>query len=381
MGTASRSILVVAHRFSLGFGGVPESILLLANDLATADVTVDVVCGDGFLSDVGRLKGLPTRGHALGFGELLKLDLRGYRAVFVTGAWNPIGLLLGIRARLSGVRLVYSPKGNLAWAEFRRPRDAKKFPYLMTLELLLLALSHRIIFSSGIERDEFILRPLFTGDAAIIPEPFRGSLAPQGARSVDPARLRFGFLAEIAPRKGLRELVKAFIEWQRAGQTSAELHIAGEPRPGSETYFQGVRDLVARAAAVPANIVWRGALRGGERELFYGSVDFLVCPTKFESFGLTPLEALWQGTPVIVTNNMGVIEFLSDHTSMIVLEDASEAQLLLGLRKAEAGRAAFLASAETGRLQSQPSLSGADLISRFLEEFGIERGAELGAQT
>lgn len=369
MAVASRSILVVAHRFSLGFGGVPESILLLARELATAGVVVDVVCKDGVLEDVGKLDALPASGRRPGLGELLEIDMRAYRSVFVAGSWNPVALLLGIRARLNGVRLVYSPKGNLAVAEFKRPRDIKKFPYLLTLEMLLLALSQRIIFSSKLEREHFILRPLFTRSAAIIPEPFRGPAVSDVSASRGEGALRFGFLAEIAPRKGLKELVRAFLDWQQQGEASAVLHIAGEPRPGSERYYRQTRD-IATTADDPSKIIWRGPLRGVERDRFFDSIDILVCPTKFESFGLTPLEALWQGKPVIVTANMGVLEFISDQGSVITLKDGSESELERGMREAEATHETLAAAAQ--RWRSKPQPMGVDIISRFIVELDLD---------
>jgi glycosyltransferase involved in cell wall biosynthesis len=370
MAVASRSVLVVAHRFSLGFGGVPESILLLAGHLAKVGVVVDVICKDGVLKDVGKLDALPASGRRPGLRELLEIDVRAYRSVFIAGSWNPVALLFGIRARLNGVRLIYSPKGNLAFAEFKRPRDIKKLPYLLTLELLLLMLSQRIVFSSKLERDHFVLRPLFTRFAAIIPEPFRGPAVLDFPASRGDSMLRFGFLAEIAPRKGLKELVRAFANWQQQGASSAVLHIAGEPRPGSERYYGQIRD-IARKAADPSRIIWRGPLRGVERDGFFDSIDILICPTKFESFGLTPLEALWRGKPVIVTANMGVLEFVSDQYSIITLKDGSEPELLRGMREAEAKRHALAAAARGWRLKPQPGLTGVDIISRFIVELEL----------
>ena len=75
------------------------------------------------------------------FGNLKGLDLGGYACVFVAGAWNPIGWWVAAQARRKGVRLVYTPKGNLARAEFKRHRDLKKLPYLASIELSLLAMS------------------------------------------------------------------------------------------------------------------------------------------------------------------------------------------------------------------------------------------------
>jgi glycosyltransferase involved in cell wall biosynthesis len=367
MATNSRSILVAAHRFSRGFGGVPESILMLANELAAAGVRVDVICRDGLIADVGRLRELPAAGR-LRLNEGWRIDPRAYQAVFVAGAWNPLALWLGIRARCHGIRLVYAAKGNLARAEFRRPRDIRKIPYLLTLELILLGLSQRIIFSSKIERDSFVLGPIFKGRAGILPEPFHGPKPSYLAPASDRPVLRFGFLAEIAPRKGLKELVQAFLQWREEDGVAAELHIVGEPRPGSEGYCQAIRQ---HTAGTPA-IQWHGPLRGSARDEFYETIDFLVCPTRFESFGLTPLEALWRGKPVILTAAMGVLEFISDQSSIIKLKNGSTPALLDGFRNATARSERLAEAAQAWRSRLQPGLSGPSLVGKFLLELGFE---------
>ena len=358
------SVLVVAHRFSLGFGGVPESILLLARELGEYGIRLDVFSRDGFACDVGELSDLPSAGQPRQRAGMP--DVAGYGCVFVAGAWNPAAWWIAMQARRNGVRLVYTPKGNLARAEFRRWRDLKKFPYLATIELSLLAICDRIVFSSELEQNRSVL--LFRRKSVVIPEPFRGPpLEPAvGARSGTP--VRFGFMAEIAPRKGLADFVSAFIAWQRRGNLEAELHIAGQPRPGSENYYEKVQAMAATAPR-PDMIRFLGPLRGNRREDFYESIDFFVCPTKFESFGLTPLEALWHGKPVMVTESLGVLEFISDPHSIISLGRGSLDEILDALEAAMVRRECYMRAASAWRMRR--NLSADRIALRFAHEFGF----------
>ncbi|CCD92768.1 hypothetical protein BRAO375_2230013 [Bradyrhizobium sp. ORS 375] len=363
------AVLAVAHQFALGFGGVPESILLLARELRADGVTLDVLSRDGFVADAGRLSSLPPRGAPAAPDPEPRLDLTRYSAVFIAGAWNPVALTIAARARRQGLRVIYSPKGNLARAEFKRPRDLKKFPYLATAELTLMGLAHRIIYSSNLEYRNSLLSSFFATKSTVIPEPFLGPPLTAG-RPPGSGSVRFGFMAEIAPRKGLAELVEAFVTWVRRDTPDAELHIAGEPRPASERYLERIRR-ASEAETRSGRIVWRGPLRGEARNHFYDELDFFVCPTRFESFGLTPLEALWHGTPVMVTKKLGVLEFISDANCMLSLGTGSPAEILAGLKLAMRGRDAYVTAASGWRSRPCARLSGRDLAAAFRQEFGF----------
>lgn len=333
--TTDGRVLAIAHRFTTGFGGVPESLLTLAHALRPAGVTLDVLSRNGFYADAGTLGALPPPAKPQGWREVMARDITPYAALFVAGAWNRQALALALRARLAGQRVVYAPKGNLARAEFRRLRDLKKFPYLFTAEAALLALSSAIILSSRAERRT--LQPpcgLFARRMTIIPEPFEPAARLQRSRS-PVAPLRIGFMAEIAPRKGLRELVEAFIAWQQSCGHPAELHVAGAPRPGSEHYADTIRRRAAESACA-SRILFHGPLRGPARDAFHAGIDIFACPSHFESFGLTVLEALSQGADVIATEAIGSLETLRGDDRITICPDPRPAALVTALERATA---------------------------------------------
>lgn len=59
------------------------------------------------------------------------------------------------------------------------------------------------------------------------------------------------------------------------------------------------------------SVIFAGSLWGSERDSMYKAADLLVMPSVSEPFGLVPLEALQNGTPVLISKQSGVGELLS----------------------------------------------------------------------
>ncbi len=66
----------------------------------------------------------------------------------------------------------------------------------------------------------------------------------------------------------------------------------------------------AARLGISDRVIFCGFLRGQELNDLYASADLYVLPSISEPFGLTPLESLVNGTPVLVSNQSGVAEVL-----------------------------------------------------------------------
>jgi glycosyltransferase involved in cell wall biosynthesis len=98
-------------------------------------------------------------------------------------------------------------------------------------------------------------------------------------------------------------LVRAFAQLERR---DARLVIAGNDMgAGGDT-----RALVA-SLGLEARTVFTGLLRGQERLEALADADVVVYPSEDEVFGLVPLEALLSGTPVVVADDSGCGEIVS----------------------------------------------------------------------
>jgi glycosyltransferase involved in cell wall biosynthesis len=111
------------------------------------------------------------------------------------------------------------------------------------------------------------------------------------------------FLGRITVQKGPEHFLEA-----------ASKVIAHEPRAlfvvaGSGDMFPYVVERTAKLG-LAANFLFAGFLKGDDIARAYASADVYVMPSVSEPFGLTPLEAMRQGTPVIVSRQSGVSEVI-----------------------------------------------------------------------
>ena len=125
--------------------------------------------------------------------------------------------------------------------------------------------------------------------------------------------LRFGFLGQLRPTKGLHELVRAFAS---ECATEAELWIAGRGDPAYEA------ELRSQTVKIPS-VRWLGFVDPSE---LLGSVDILVVPSLWrDTAPLVVLEALVEGRPVLGARRGGIPEFISEATGWVYEPDDATA--------------------------------------------------------
>ena len=120
---------------------------------------------------------------------------------------------------------------------------------------------------------------------------------PNGRRPMDALtdHPRLLFLGRMEPRNGLGTLFAAMPR-VLARYPRAVLTVAGEG-PWRHYYER-------RARFLGASVRFVGEVFG-DRPDYYGSADLYLCPTRIASFGVTLLEAMACGTPMVVADNVG----------------------------------------------------------------------------
>ena len=111
-----------------------------------------------------------------------------------------------------------------------------------------------------------------------------------------------GYLARLAPEKGLHQLVDAFIELRKQ-IPNAQLLIAGWLGKQHEAYWQEQQEKL-RAAGLAEAFKYLGSVDRQGKLDFLDSIDVLCVPTTYqEPKGLFVLESLAAGVPVVQPNH------------------------------------------------------------------------------
>ena len=157
------------------------------------------------------------------------------------------------------------------------------------------------------------VRPIPNGvSARFAPPADAGAPAAFRARHGLGAGPLVAYLGTLQPRKNVELLAAAFVR-ARAAVPDAELVLAGRIRPGYHP-------------TLPTAGVHRiGPLAADDLPIFYGAANVLVSPSLYEGFGLTLLEAMACGCPVIALGLSAVPEVVGD--AGILLDGADEATL------------------------------------------------------
>ncbi len=109
-----------------------------------------------------------------------------------------------------------------------------------------------------------------------------------------------GYLARLAPEKGLQVLVDAFVRLkQRRGMEGARLHVAGWMADNRKAWAEQLFDQI-RQAGHGESFYYAGTVDRSEKLQFLSQLDVLSVPTVYrEPKGLFVLEALATGVPVV----------------------------------------------------------------------------------
>lgn len=120
------------------------------------------------------------------------------------------------------------------------------------------------------------------------------------------------FVSTIEPRKNLPTLLQAYRELRDKYKRDELLVLAGS----KGWLWEEVYETVSRLN-LEEHVAFLGRVPSADLLFLYNAARLLVHPSFYEGFGLTPLEAMTCGTPVIVSNTAALPEVVGDAGLMI----------------------------------------------------------------
>jgi glycosyltransferase involved in cell wall biosynthesis len=254
---------------------------------------------------------------------------RGARGHLARLVWTQSGLRLRIRRRRPRLLLNLMPEG-LLWPSVPQVtvihdvlplRSPEEYPrqqhYFRHYVPAVLRQSRAVIVSSESTRRDLVhfygLSPekLFVVLLGHDPKRFAPSPPPPNG---EPYAL---FVGNVLPHKNLLRLVDAFA--QGVSDVPGRLVIRGWARP---THVRSLRQRI-EAAGIAGRVDWRPYADDDELPDLYRGARMLLLPSLYEGFGLTALEAMACGTPVIVSNRSSLPEVVGDAALVVDPEDSA----------------------------------------------------------
>lgn len=202
---------------------------------------------------------------------------------------------------------------DLAFLAYPAAFHPAKRRYLALLTALSLRRAARAIAVSSFTRDEIVRRlGVPAAKVAVVPNAADASFAPRPAGEVARFRAERGLptrmilsVGTLEPRKNLVGLLQAFA--RVAPATDATLVVVGAKGWLYDELFARLD-----ALGLAGRVRFAGRVPDGELPLWYNAAEVFVYPSRYEGFGLPPLEALACGVPVVTSDAASMPEVVGD---------------------------------------------------------------------
>lgn len=128
------------------------------------------------------------------------------------------------------------------------------------------------------------------------------------------------YLGNLHPRKNLPSAIEAF---QLARRRYPELAGHRFVVAGATWWWSDSGDTAPPDQGDAAGVQFLGRVSDDDRHLLLHAADALIYPSRFEGFGLPPLEAMARGTPVVASNVTSIPEVCGDAALLAGPDDVS----------------------------------------------------------
>lgn len=337
-------ILHVIDTLSPAAGGPPEAIrqLVRAYEQELAGARIEVVCLDQ--PDAPFLAGIPCPLHALGqtalgrfaFSPRLWRWLHTYADRFDVIAMNGIWSFPGIAVRSAAIRAgipygIFVHGALDPWFNRRYPlKHLKKILY-WPIQYRVLRDAAAVFFTTSIERDlaKSSFRPN-RWNSIVIPYGITdfGDRAEESARQIElfygtlpmlRGRKYLLFLGRIHEKKGCDLLLEAFGRLVST-RSDIDLVIAGPDQEGLQAKLKAQ----AERLNIAVRVHWPGMLRGDLKWGALRACEAFVLPSHQENFGISVVEALAVGRPVLISNQVNIWPEIEADRVGLVDDDTAE---------------------------------------------------------
>lgn len=188
-----------------------------------------------------------------------------------------------------------------------------------------------------------------------------------------PGKMGIGTIGRIRPEKGTDLFVEAMISLL-PHHPDATAVVIGKAKREHRAFEAALRNRI-ESAGLAHRFVFTGEVAPEELPELVRSLSLLVAPPRYEGFGMTPLEAMASGVPVVATHTGYFSRFIGNNEAGLLVSETSAAAIaraVHALLREPLRRGAMNATARERALAMFSVDNEASGIARIYEEMWRE---------
>ncbi|WP_391561000.1 XrtY-associated glycosyltransferase XYAG1 [Mucilaginibacter achroorhodeus] len=232
----------------------------------------------------------------------LRAKVKDYDVVHIHAWWNLVSVFAALIATRNNMPVILSPRGTLSYYSFLNRNSFKKrlIHHLLGKKLLRNCHIHATAQSEAFTVNKLI-KPL---SSTVIPNFVKLPCQLTFKRTFDEASpIKLLFFSRIEEKKGLDLLLKALPKLN----FQFSLTIAGT---GDPEYIKSLKSLISDNN-IGQQISWLGFVTDDKFDVL-NDHDLLILPSYDENFGNVVIESLSVGTPVLISDKVGLADYVAD---------------------------------------------------------------------
>ena len=277
------------------------------------NVNVDGINVFYFKNVSNNIKNKLTLDTPLGLNNYLKNNINNFDIVHIHEHRHSLAILTHKYAKKNNIPYVLHAHGSVL-PFFQKEKLKEIFDKLWGFDILYNA--HKLIAETEVEKAQYIDMGIKEELIEIIPTGVElkdfNSLPPKGnfksKYGISPDEKLILFLGRINKIKGLDLLIKAF---NRIDNANVKLAIVGE----DYGFKQELEQLISEFN-LKDRIIFPGVLIDDAKKEVLVDCDLFVIPSRYESFGVSTLEAMACEKPIVMTKNNHIHNWIEGNAGL-----------------------------------------------------------------
>jgi len=259
-----------------------------------------------------------TKDHThFSIGLLKKLfqTAQNFDAIHVHSWWNTVVIFSVLLCILKGVKVIVAPRGMLGEYTLQSQKKSPKSIFHKFIGKKLLKKSY-LHLTAQIEREEvnyikdnrvFVLPNLLS-----IPTN-QNKITQENKIIEDSKTFKLVFMSRIHHKKGIEILIEAIAQFNNQNDTNAKINLQLDLIGKSESieYENSLKNLISKKN-LEDKVNWIGWLEGNQKFEHLEKSDLFVLPSFNENFANVVIECLSTGTPVLVSDKVGLANYVKE---------------------------------------------------------------------